>query len=749
MVVAALTVLIAARGAAVPTVTSADEPVAIDGRAAAPDASRSPPLPGAAFNDPDSVNWVEVPAAEAAPREPSATRLLGRFAERRMEVRPSASGESPRRAPAGGLADRIRSRLRGEGRIARALTPAEADTDLQVAVSNGWPTPDQLLDELEDLAAAAEQDETGRVAAWAERTLAVVEATLETDGPADPRSAGLLLSLGETVATGMATADAGLPPRLASETRRAALSVARRVAIWRAASDWCVATGGQPAGRPGDVGLLLGARPASEEVGRLLSFIERYEISGTAVDASAVKAVLVGISSSASPLAGDLAHAVSDHYLAPNVRIAVHRDFVEQMLPESTVESGGFQDFILGRPVRGRRTVEQTTGIRFVPNAGEIRMELVINGQVAARTITESGPVTIRSNSQGSFVVIKPVHLTADGLAVGRSRGNATTRARLASVETSFDGVPIMGSLVRTIARNQHDDSRAEASREASSKVVGRACREVDEQAGPRLEEMAERVRERIWDPLVNLGLEPKPVALETSEDVASLRLRLAATTQLAAHTPRPRAPGNALLSMQLHETVANNALNRFELAGRRLELPELARLVCAKLGIEPQEPEDLPDGVAVTFAESEPLRIECRDGLMHVRVALDAIESGRRNWYDLVAQVAYKPVAVGPQIFLEREGPVQIGGPGHTGRMEIGLRVIFGKIFAKERSLPVLPATIADNPKFAELRAVQAVATDGWLAIALARPATNVTGQPALPSPTAALPADRRVLRR
>jgi hypothetical protein len=172
---------------------------------------------------------------------------------------------------------------------------------------------------------------------------------------------------------------------------------------------------------------------------------------------------------------------------------------------------------------------------------------------------------------------------------------------------------------------------------------------------------------------------------------------------------------------------------------------------VCEKAGIEPRVPDDLPDGVAVTFAAGEPLRVECHDGLVHVRVALDAIESGRRNWYDLVAQVAYKPVAVGPQIYLEREGPVQIGGPGHEGRMEIALRVIFGKIFAKERLIALLPAKVAENPKLAGLRAVQAVATDGWLAFALAEPAATTTGQPRHPSPTAAapVPADRRGLRR
>ncbi|MFM7137236.1 MAG: hypothetical protein ACKO1M_09240 [Planctomycetota bacterium] len=705
------------------------------------------PLPGPAWSDPDSVNWIDVPAAAPTPPPPQ-PRIIGRIADRRIDGRASVVPVEPRRAAA--LAERIRSRLRGDGRIARALGSGEPAADGQATITDGWPTPDRLIDQLESLAVLAADAEHAAVAAWAEQALVSIHATLETQGPADPSAPDELLALGEAVATGMVTAEQGLPPHLASETRRAALAVARRVAVWRAAADW--STESEPASPRGtDVGLMLGARPAGNELDRLLAFIEHYEAAAEPAQASAVKAALAGVNASPSHAASELVRAVSDHYLAPNVRLAVHRGFVERMLPESTVTDNAVQDFILGRPVRGRSTVEQSMAVRFLPHPGEIRMELVINGQVASRTVTESGPVAIHSKSNATFVVLKPIHLTSTGLAIAPARGSAATRAQLADIETSFDSVPIMGSLVRTIARNQHDDARAEASREASNKIVHRACREVDQQAGPKLDEMAERIRERVWQPLVGLGLEPTPVGLETTADVASLRLRLAADSQLAAHTPRPRAPADALLSMQFHETVANNAFERFGLAGRRLELPELARLVCERMGIETRVPDDLPDGVAVTFAQVAPLRIECREGLVHVRVALDAIESGRRNWYDLVAQVAYKPVAAGPQVLLEREGPVRIGGPDHEGRMEIALRTIFGKIFAKERPIAILPEKVTANPRLATVRAVQAVATDGWLGIALAEPVDRMTGRPAAPSPTAVKPAttDRGPLRR
>ena len=46
-----------------------------------------------------------------------------------------------------------------------------------------------------------------------------------------------------------------------------------------------------------------------------------------------------------------------------------------------------------------------------------------------------------------------------------------------------------------------------------------------------------------------------------------------------------------------------------------------------------------------VAFAADEPLRIECRDGLVRLRVALGTLQSGCRAWHDIVAHVAYRPV--------------------------------------------------------------------------------------------------------
>jgi hypothetical protein len=95
--------------------------------------------------------------------------------------------------------------------------------------------------------------------------------------------------------------------------------------------------------------------------------------------------------------------------------------------------------------------------------------------------------------------------------------------------------------------------------------------------------------------------------------------------------------------------------------------------------------------------------------------------------------------------VFLEREGPIQLGGKGREGRMELALRTIFGKIFPKERPIAVLPDQIAKNPKLADVQASQAVSSDGWFALTLQQHTTPPPAIAAPPKPQQARPAEAR----
>ncbi|MEI6037168.1 MAG: hypothetical protein WCQ91_04485 [Planctomycetota bacterium] len=702
----------------------------------------SAPMPGENWSNPDTVNWSETPTSQSPENlNPSTSPRFGLLTERRHESRgdgfaPTQESNAPNSAQptvGGRILDRLRvgERLLSRERASDApQTPSTvAPTQKFPADISVWPTPVKLLEQLEQLA-ALHPKATGTAGmpavAWATHSLAQLRDALTTNGPRDPIAGANLVTLGESVHAGMGIADGIADASLASGTRRAALAMARRVAVWRSATGLFATIAGQQAAEaagaatPSREAVPLWSQRNEAEIAQLLHSLERFESTLSPTDAAVATATTAAIDASPQGVCRNVAKAVREHYLSANVRIAVHQQFLDKLLPAATVNTGPVDDVVLGRKVRGTRTVERTTTVRFTPDSDEICISLEVHGDVDSRTVTAAGPVSLTARGASSFTVSKPIKVCSAGLLFGDATGVASNRSQLDAIQTSFDSVPIMRSLVRNIAKSQHDEKMPEANREVTDLIIGRACREVDEQSEPQFAEIADRIRTKIWSPLVQLGLEPTAVAMETTQTVATVRLRLAGDGQLAAHTPRPRAPSDSMLSMQVHDSSLNNAMERLKLAGRRLSLEELMQILCEKVGMESTSAEDLPEGVAVTFAKEQPLRIECRDGLVHVRVTLDAIESGRRHWYDIVAHVAYKPSSSSAQVFLEREGPVQLSGPGHHGRMELALRTIFGKIFPKERPIPVLPGRIVENPRLAGMRVLQSVSSDGWLALAI-----------------------------
>jgi hypothetical protein len=113
-----------------------------------------------------------------------------------------------------------------------------------------------------------------------------------------------------------------------------------------------------------------------------------------------------------------------------------------------------------------------------------------------------------------------------------------------------------------------------------------------------------------------------------------------------------------------------------------------------------------------------------------------------------VIVQVAYRPRAGTTQVYLDREGPVQLSGPGHQGRIEIALRTVFGKVFPKERPLTLFPAQMAEHPKLVGMPVSHLAATDGWLALALAAPPPAAAPATAAAPPQPEKPTRRGVVR-
>jgi hypothetical protein len=238
-----------------------------------------------------------------------------------------------------------------------------------------------------------------------------------------------------------------------------------------------------------------------------------------------------------------------------------------------------------------------------------------------------------------------------------------------------------------------------------------------------KIEQSKQDFQTKIVDPLRELELEPTAVDMETTAERLIGRYRIAGRKQISAHTPRPQAPGDSLLSVQIHQTALNNVLEQLGLAGRRVELRELYKEMTDRFSQEKVEiPDDLPDDVFVTFADEDPVRIDCQDGRVRLQIRLKELsqEGTRNRWTNFTVRGYYAPVADQLDANLEREGVIELIGD----RLRIGDRIalsgIFGKVLSRNRKLNLVNKQIAMAPELKDLQVTQFVIHDGWIGVAL-----------------------------
>jgi len=228
------------------------------------------------------------------------------------------------------------------------------------------------------------------------------------------------------------------------------------------------------------------------------------------------------------------------------------------------------------------------------------------------------------------------------------------------------------------------------------------------------------------------LQLNPVAIEMQTTDRRLIARYRVAADHQLAAYTPRPQAPGDSLLSVQIHETALNNFIGQMHLDGRRVQARELVRELATAVGKKDvQIPEDLRDDVYIQFADRDAMRIRFQDGRAELTMRFAEFKSGRDTWYDFAVRTTYTPQANGPDVQLVRDETIELNAPYINFSDKVALRVIFTAVLNRYTTLTLLDPKITQNPKMAGVNVSQFVIRDGWMGIALSPASAAVARQP------------------
>lgn len=458
-----------------------------------------------------------------------------------------------------------------------------------------------------------------------------------------------------------------------------------------------------------------------------LATIERYELDQSADDAKriAMEANLLQHHGQEPIVA--YGRLIDHTYRNANARFEVSQQLMQAFMPELKPDEADVDDFILGARVLGRSRAEMHLNVRPVPDNQQWRVQLEVLGNVDSRTRSYSGPITIFNRGRSRYHAAKQVVVNSKGFWVSPAVARAETTTSVDNLESDYDGIPLIGSIVRNVARGQTEDKKYAAEQEVERKVRSKAETQLNDQLNGKVQQWQDKLYVNVVEPLSRLGLEPSVVDLNTSSRSISGRFRGAGSKQLAAHTPRPSSPIGSVMSVQLHQSGLNNMIRQLRLGGRELTPHEFLYEISARFPAIQGETEQLPAEVKFTFAKEDPIRVEFKDGQAQLTLRIDELKVDDNRWEDLEVSALYSPTSVDYDAKLVRDSTVFLTGKRLGFRDQIALRAVFLKVLSKKHEIPLFPEGASVDPRLADFKVDQLALHEGWMALSLGTKTKNL----------------------
>ena len=454
----------------------------------------------------------------------------------------------------------------------------------------------------------------------------------------------------------------------------------------------------------------------------LLRQLERQEADAIDLTAIEIANSVQSLRFAASPDVVTIGKKINTYYRNANIRLAISQTMLQRMMPTIEPQTVPLQTTILGSRVRGTSQLESELRLQLLPSPNRWHFDLQAIGNVETVSTGLQHGVAVRTHGNSNFQANTPIEINTKGIAVGNSQVSVQGRSSLRGVRTDYDAWPVVGSLVRSIAKRRYESLQPRANRIANHKIKAEVSEELQERVDERVSLATKQMSEMILGPLGRLQLDPKVMDLQTTDKRLLARYRLAGDWQLAAFTPRPRAPSSSLMSLQIHQSALNNTFEQLIPRDRPLSIEELIRHTAVTFGqSEITLPEDIPSNVSVQFAKTRPITVEIEDAKLWITLRVLRLQrDNQKGLTRFIVRAAYQPQVDGINARLVRDGHLRISGPGMSARERLPIRAIFNKVLASSRSLPLTLPQVANHPSMDGLEVSQVELRDGWIALAI-----------------------------
>ena len=419
-----------------------------------------------------------------------------------------------------------------------------------------------------------------------------------------------------------------------------------------------------------------------------------------------------------------VSQAISTHYRNANLRLAVSEEFINRMMPKSTIKDKPVRQKILGADTRGASQISTDLQVDFKPDDSAWQIALRLDGDISSSTKSSSHGATFYNASIANVTAIRDFRISTQGILVNGRPTTVESHDSLKRFKTDWDALPILGDMVRHIAYDEFLQARPIAKRIMQKTIATQTDQEFDAQLKANIASAQSQFEKRLIGPLQSLDLHPMVIDMQSTETRLIVRYRVASSDQLSAYTPRPVAPGDSQLSLQVHQSSFNNMAGQIVTGDRDWTMQELSDKISDLLQ-QPHSPldADAPTDITVRFSEARPITMEFDDGRMWLTLRIAALEQpGRIQLKNFIIRTSYLPSVNGLQAELTRDGVISVDGHKLGMRDRLPLRAIFSRVFSNRSAIPMVSSELLSDPRAAGLAVSQMELRDGWLAIAVSQ---------------------------
>ncbi|HMC12328.1 MAG TPA: hypothetical protein VKH44_13600, partial [Pirellulaceae bacterium] len=193
---------------------------------------------------------------------------------------------------------------------------------------------------------------------------------------------------------------------------------------------------------------------ATPDLAALLRAMERHEHEDSSLAGRALATEFDLLRWSPDAGVRELAEAINAYYRNANVRVALSSELVNRMIPQQTPQVEAVEDNILGAWVSGQSQTNTKVNVALVPDQQRWNIGLEATGEVATDTSSSKGPATFYQRGWSMFRARKRLTVDRRGVRTFSAEAEASANTDLNDLETEFDGIPLLGGLIRAIARD-------------------------------------------------------------------------------------------------------------------------------------------------------------------------------------------------------------------------------------------------------------------------------------------------------